>query len=126
MLNELSKQILPNKVNKNSVFVLGFFGGQVVSANGKKNSFYPLNQTNLDFGNFDLRKPWKYYSTYKTARLLSLWKYWKKFSFVKKATPLSDAKAELMQDIREAVEELKLVRAGKLKARNAEDLINEL
>jgi len=50
----------------------------------------------------------------------------KNFSFVKKATPLSDTKAELMQDIREAVEELKLVRAGKLKARDAEDLINEL
>ncbi|MBP9150804.1 MAG: hypothetical protein KBF73_00830 [Flavobacteriales bacterium] len=50
----------------------------------------------------------------------------KNFSFVKEATPLSDAKAELMQDIREAVEELKLVKAGKLKARDAEDLINEL
>jgi hypothetical protein len=50
----------------------------------------------------------------------------KSFSFVKKATPISDAKASLMQEIREAVEELKLVREGKLKARNAEDLINEL
>ncbi|MCK5701944.1 MAG: hypothetical protein KAI29_12360 [Cyclobacteriaceae bacterium] len=50
----------------------------------------------------------------------------KSFNFVKKATPLSDAKANLMQDIREAVEELKLVKEGKLKARNAEDLINEL
>ncbi len=50
----------------------------------------------------------------------------KNFSFVKKATPLSDTKADLMEDIREAVEELKLVRKGKLKARNAEDLINEL
>lgn len=50
----------------------------------------------------------------------------KNFSFVKKATPLSDAKAELMQDIREAVEELKLFREGKLQARNAEGLIDEL
>lgn len=50
----------------------------------------------------------------------------KNFSFVKKATPLSDVKANIMQDIREAVEELKLVREGKLEARNAEDLINEL
>ena len=50
----------------------------------------------------------------------------KSFNFVKKATPLSDAKANLMQDIREAVEELRLVKEGKLKARNAEDLINEL
>ncbi|PCH66950.1 MAG: hypothetical protein COC01_06850 [Bacteroidetes bacterium] len=50
----------------------------------------------------------------------------KNFSFVKKATPLSDAKANLMQDIREAVEELKQIREGKLQARSAEDLINEL
>lgn len=50
----------------------------------------------------------------------------KNFSFVKKATPISDTKAELMQDIREAVEELTLVREGKLQARNAEDLIDEL
>ena len=31
-----------------------------------------------------------------------------------------------MQDIKDAVEELKLVREGKLEARNAEDLIHEL
>ena len=36
------------------------------------------------------------------------------------------SKEEVKADIREAVEELKLVRQGKLKARNAEDLINEL
>lgn len=50
----------------------------------------------------------------------------KNLSFVKKVTPLSDAKADLMEDVREAVEELKLVKEGKLKARNAEDLIDEL
>ncbi|MBW6484186.1 MAG: hypothetical protein K0B10_14140 [Vicingaceae bacterium] len=50
----------------------------------------------------------------------------KNFSFVKKVTPITNAKANLMQDIKEAVEELKLIRAGKLDARNAEDLINEL
>jgi hypothetical protein len=50
----------------------------------------------------------------------------KNFSFVKKATPLSDTKAELIEDIREAVEEMKLIKAGKLQARNAEDLIDEL
>lgn len=50
----------------------------------------------------------------------------KNFSFVKKATPISTAKANLMQEIKEAVEELKLVREGKLEARNAEDLIDEL
>lgn len=50
----------------------------------------------------------------------------KNFTFVKDAIPLSDTKADLMRDIREAIEELKLIREGKLKARNAEDLINEL
>lgn len=50
----------------------------------------------------------------------------KNFSFVKKATPISNAKATIMQDIKEAVEELKMIREGKLQARNAEDIINEL
>jgi hypothetical protein len=49
----------------------------------------------------------------------------KNFSFVK-ATPITSGKASLMQDITEAVEELILVREGKLEARNAEDLIDEL
>lgn len=48
------------------------------------------------------------------------------FRFVKKATPLTDTKAELMKDIREAVEELKLVRQGKLEALDADSLLNEL
>ena len=43
-----------------------------------------------------------------------------------KDKPLTDAKALLMEDIREAVEEMKLIRAGKKKARNAEDFLNEL
>ena len=43
-----------------------------------------------------------------------------------KAKPLTDAKAKLMEEIREAVEEMKLIRAGKKKARNAEDFLNEL
>ena len=50
----------------------------------------------------------------------------KNFSFVKKAVPLTKAKANLLQDINQAVEELKLIKEGKLEARNAEDLINEL
>ena len=37
------------------------------------------------------------------------------------AKPLTDAKALLMEEIREAVEEMKLIKAGKKKARNAED-----
>jgi hypothetical protein len=43
-----------------------------------------------------------------------------------KAKPLTEAKALLMEEIREAVEEMKLIRAGKKKARNAEDFLNEL
>jgi hypothetical protein len=43
-----------------------------------------------------------------------------------KAKPLTDAKAILMKEIREAVEEMKLIRAGKKKAHNAEDFLNEL
>jgi hypothetical protein len=43
-----------------------------------------------------------------------------------KAKPLTDAKALLMEEIREAVEEMKLIRTGKKKARNAEDFLNEL
>jgi hypothetical protein len=43
-----------------------------------------------------------------------------------KAKPITDSKAELMEDIKEAVEEMKLIRAGKKEARNAEDFLNEL
>ena len=43
-----------------------------------------------------------------------------------KAKPLTDSKAKLMSEIKEAVEEMKLIRTGKKKARNAEDFLNEL
>jgi hypothetical protein len=46
-------------------------------------------------------------------------------SFVK-ATQLTDAKALLMKEIREAVEEMKQIRAGEKIARNAENFLNEL
>jgi hypothetical protein len=42
-----------------------------------------------------------------------------------KAKPLTDSKAKLMSEIKEAVEEMKLIRAGKKKARNAEDFLND-
>ncbi|HYV92684.1 MAG TPA: hypothetical protein VE978_12890 [Chitinophagales bacterium] len=47
------------------------------------------------------------------------------FSFVK-AKPLTDADAQLLEEIRHAVEELKLVKSGKIKARSAEEFLNEL
>jgi len=49
----------------------------------------------------------------------------KSISYVKAKT-LTDTKAQLMEEIREAVQEMKLIRAGKKKARNAEDFLNEL
>ena len=49
----------------------------------------------------------------------------KNFSFVK-ANPLTPYKAGVLEGIKEAVEEMKLIRAGKLKGRPAEDLLNEL
>ena len=47
------------------------------------------------------------------------------FPFVKTNT-LTPAKARLMEDLKEAVAELNKVKAGKKKARNAEDFLNEL
>ena len=47
------------------------------------------------------------------------------FSFVKAKT-ISPAKAQLIEEINEAVENLNLVKQGKLNARPAKDLLNEL
>jgi hypothetical protein len=49
----------------------------------------------------------------------------KSLPYVKTKT-ISDEKAILMDEIKEAVENLKLVREGKLEARPAKDLLNEL
>jgi hypothetical protein len=43
-----------------------------------------------------------------------------------KAKPLTDSKAQLMLEIREAVEELQLIHSGQKKARNVEEFLNEL
>jgi hypothetical protein len=43
-----------------------------------------------------------------------------------KAKPLSDESAVLIDEIKEAVKDLKLIRQGDLKARPARDLIDEL
>ena len=43
-----------------------------------------------------------------------------------KTKQLTEAKAQLMTDIREAVEEMKLIRSGKKQARDAEEFLNEL
>ncbi len=43
-----------------------------------------------------------------------------------KVKPLSDEKVELMSNIKEAVEELNLIKQGKLKGIPAKDLLDEL
>jgi hypothetical protein len=49
----------------------------------------------------------------------------KNLRFVK-ATPLTDAKARVLSDLREAVEEMKLIKAGKKHGRPARELLDEL
>ncbi len=43
-----------------------------------------------------------------------------------KTKQLTDTKAQLMSDIREVVEDMKLIKTGKKQARNAEDFLNGL
>jgi hypothetical protein len=43
-----------------------------------------------------------------------------------KTKPLSPYKAKVLEDVIEAVDEVNLVISGKLEARNAEELLNEL
>ncbi len=55
----------------------------------------------------------------------ALMKVLKNLRYVKTKT-LSPAKAQFFSELKEAVTELNLVKAGKKKARNAEDFLNEL
>ena len=59
------------------------------------------------------------------SRASSLMEVLNSISYVR-TKPLTDIKALAMEELREAVEEMKLVRAGKTQARNAEDFLNEL
>ena len=43
-----------------------------------------------------------------------------------KTKQLTDVKAQLMSEIRDAVEEMQLIHTGKKQARDAEDFLNEL
>ena len=49
----------------------------------------------------------------------------KNFSFVK-AKPLTKEKAQLVEEIKEAVDNLNLVKQGKIKAKPLNDLLNDL
>lgn len=55
----------------------------------------------------------------------SLLEVLKSISYIK-VKPLSDQKALLMEEIRESVEEMKLIKSGNKRAKNAEDFLNEL
>ena len=61
----------------------------------------------------------------KDDKALHLMEVLKGLSYVKTKT-ISDEKAVLIGEIKEAVEELKLIREGKLKEISARDLLNEL
>jgi hypothetical protein len=47
------------------------------------------------------------------------------FSFAK-AKPISPAKAQFLEELKEAVENLNLIKQGKLKGRLAEELLDEI
>ncbi|OAV69018.1 hypothetical protein Barb6_02013 [Bacteroidales bacterium Barb6] len=59
------------------------------------------------------------------AKASSLMDVLQHISYVK-AKPLTDVKARLMTEIREAVEEMKLIRTGEKEARSFDDFLNEL
>ena len=61
----------------------------------------------------------------KDSKAVYLMEVLKGLSYVR-ATTISDEKALLMEEIKEAVENLKQVREGKLKARPARELLIEL
>ena len=61
----------------------------------------------------------------KDSKASSLMDVLNSLSYVKVKT-ISDEKALLIEEIKEAVEEMKLIRAGKKKSRNAVDFLNEL
>jgi hypothetical protein len=61
----------------------------------------------------------------KDNKALHLMEVLKGLSYVK-TKMISNEKAILIEEIKESVENLKLVRQGKLKARPAKDLLNEL
>lgn len=50
----------------------------------------------------------------------------KSLSFIKKAVPMSKAKVDLWNDLKDASNEVRLHKQGKLKLKSAQDLLNEL
>ena len=50
----------------------------------------------------------------------------KSLSFVRKAKPVSTVSAQLMKDLNEAADEVRLHKQGKIKLKTADELLNEL
>ena len=50
----------------------------------------------------------------------------KSLSFVKKVTPMSESAAGLWKDLKEAAEQVRLHKQGKIKLKTAQELLNEL
>jgi hypothetical protein len=50
----------------------------------------------------------------------------KSLSFVKKAKPMTMSAIELWDDLREAAEQVRLHKQGKLKLKTAQEILNEL
>jgi hypothetical protein len=61
----------------------------------------------------------------KDNKAASLLEVLRGLSYVK-TEPLSEEKAQLIKEIKEAVVEMKLIRKGKLKARPVKELLDEL
>lgn len=50
----------------------------------------------------------------------------KSLSFIKEAKPMTGAAVELWDDLKEAAEQVRLHKQGKLKLKTAQELLNEL
>ncbi|MBN2767364.1 MAG: hypothetical protein JXR27_13420 [Paludibacteraceae bacterium] len=58
-------------------------------------------------------------------RAVSLMDVLRSISYVK-AKPLTESKARIMSELKDAVDEINLIKTGKKTAQNAEDFLNEL
>lgn len=58
-------------------------------------------------------------------RAVSLMDVLRSISFVK-AKPLTESKARMLSELKDAVDEINLIKTGKKQAKNAEDFLNEL
>ncbi len=50
----------------------------------------------------------------------------KSLSFIRKAKPVSSVSAQLMKDLNEAADEVRLHKQGRIKLKTADELLNEL